>query len=108
MNKYEVLQTIFNEKIKIDNYKTKNELTQWFWKVGFRNIIIDEENKSILCEVSRPNQFISKFRKPIINFLIHLQEHVFIKKGYTFEIKKYSDDEYYNLFTKYIDEAELV
>ena len=105
MTKYEVLTIIFDEKKKVDNITTNNDLTQWFWKVGFRNIAIDEDNKHILCEVSRQNQFISKFKKPIINFLIHLSEHVFSKYGYTFEIKKYTNDEYYSLFKEYITEV---
>lgn len=105
MTKYEVLKIIFDEKKKIDKLTTKNDLTQWFWKVGFRNIDIDEENKHILCEVSRPNQFVSKFKKPIINFLVYLSDNIFIKYGYLFEIKKYTNDEYYSLFKNYIAEV---
>lgn len=104
MTKEEVFKIILDEKKSVDSVKTKNELTQWFWKVGFRNIEVNESSKKITCEVSRPNQFISKFRKPIINFLIYLSEHVFNKYGYTFELKKYTNDEYFDIYQKYIAE----
>ena len=106
MDKYQVLKIILDEKYKVDRLKTENELTEWFWKVGFRNIEINEDTKQIICEVSRPNQFIRKFRKPIVNFLIYLSEKVFIKLGYTFDIKKYNGDEYYSLYKKYTDEVK--
>jgi len=101
LTREDVFNIILDEKIKVENYILKNDLTQWFWKVGFRNISVNEETKHIVCEVSRPNQFISKFKKPIINFLIHLSEHVFPKQGYTFELKKYVGDEYFDMLTLY-------
>lgn len=107
MNKNEVFKIILDEKIKIDNIKNEHDLTQWFWKVGFRNITIDEDKKIIICEVSRPNPFISKFRKPIANFLIYLTNQVFAKLGYTFELKKYTEDEYYDMYTTYIKNVEV-
>lgn len=101
MTREDVFNVIMDEKVKVEGYTLKNDLTNWFWKVGFRNIIIDEENKHILLEVSRPNQFISKFKKPIINFLIHLSEKVFPNLGYTFELKKYVGDEFLSMLTLY-------
>ena len=102
MTKYDVLKIILDEKKSIDNVKGEDKLREWFWRVGFKNINVDEENKTILVEVSRPNAFISKFRKPIVNFLIYLTEQVFIKQGYKFELAKYKNDEYETLFKEYL------
>lgn len=107
MNKFDVLSVILNEKTKLDKIKINSGLlTQWYWNVGFRDIKINEDIKHITCIVSRPNLFIGQFRKPIVNFLTYITEKVFSRLGYTFELKKDTEDECYSLYKKYLEMHE--
>jgi len=107
MTQYEVLKVILDEKrTKDSKIKTTNDLSQWFWKVGFRKIKIDEEKRTITCYVLRPNPFISNYRRPYINFLIYLSDKVFPNLGYTFNLEKYNDDKLASLYSRYLNQED--
>jgi len=83
----EVFKIIIDEYVKY--YGGSNDkLVNWFWSVGFRNIGINETDKEIYCDVERPNKFIGRWNTKIINFLVHLNESIFCKMGYKFNLRK--------------------
>ena len=74
----------------ITDQKVMNELRNWYWNVGFVDVIVHDQD--VVLKVSRPNKFIGRD-----NYLYQLRE-VLGKCGFKLELKKAPETLIYQAF----------